>query len=63
MQVFFYYSPVMVTILTSLSVITNISKTVLNQYHRHQYLQALAQEMSVHPAIGIHLKLWAEAMG
>ena len=40
-------------------------KIVLNQYHRNQYLQALAQEMSVHPAIGIHLihlKLWAQVL-
>lgn len=37
-------------------------KIVLNQYHRNQYLQALAQEMSRHPAIGIHLKLWAQVL-
>ena len=37
-------------------------KTVLNQYHRKQYLQAFAQEMSVHPAIAIHQKLWAQVL-
>ena len=50
------------TLLNLQILLSLIHQLLINQYHRHQYPQALAQEMSEHQAIVIHLKPWTQVL-